>query len=113
MYRFAGLGDALDNTIGPLRFNADNDHRRHIRVTAGADQGAEMQFEILAELKPAIGMGNGQGSLDVIGNRFTGGIGKVVQGKDDDVVANPDPAVFAAISIKLFVHCYHLLVLTL
>jgi hypothetical protein len=35
-------------------------------------------FQDLPELKTPISMGNGQGALDVIGNRFAGGIGKIV-----------------------------------
>src|SRR5262249_44298181 len=64
---------------------------------AGADQGAEMELEVLAELQPAIGMRQGQGALDVVGDGLAGGVGEIVERQDDDGIAHAHPAVLTAI----------------
>ena len=71
-------------------------HGGDVRVGAGADHGAEMQLEILAELQPAIGVRQRHRALDVVGDRLAGGVGDVVDRQDDDVVADADAAVLAA-----------------
>ncbi len=82
--------------LGPAGLDADHHHGGDIGIGAGADQGAEMEIEILAELQAAIGMGNRQGALDVVGHRLARRIGQIVERQDDDVVAHADAAVFAA-----------------
>src|SRR5690606_24497454 len=89
----AGGGNAVDHALGPAFFDADDDHGGHVGVAAGADQGAEVQFEVFAELQPAIRVGQGQSALDVVGDGFGGSIRDIVHRQDDDVVAHADPPV--------------------
>jgi hypothetical protein len=70
-----------------------------VGVGAGADHGAEMQLEVLAELQAAIGMRDRQRALDVVGHRLAGGVGDVVHGQDEDVVAHADAAVLAPVAL--------------
>ena len=78
--------------------DADHDHGGDVRVRAGADQRAEMELEVLAELQPAIGVRQGERALDVVRDRLAGGVGEVVEGQDDDVVAHADAAVLAPVA---------------
>src|SRR5208282_5200572 len=43
--RLARRGNAVDHAFGPTLLDADDDHGRHVRIAAGADQGPEMQLE--------------------------------------------------------------------
>jgi len=73
-----------------------------------------MQFEVFTELQPAVMVRQGHRALDVVGHRLAGGVGQVVQRQDDDMVADADPAIFAAVSPESwFLHGYHLFVLVL
>ena len=94
-HRLAGLGDAVDHALGPAVLDADDDHRGDVRIRAGADQGAEVQIEVLAELQPAVGVRQRHRALDVVGDRLAGGVRQVVERQDDDVVAHADAAVLA------------------
>jgi hypothetical protein len=96
--RLAGGRDAVDHLLGPAVLDADDDDRRHVGIAARADQRAEVELEVGAELQPAVGMGNRERALDVVRDSFGGGVGQVVQRQDDDVVAHADAAVFAAIA---------------
>ena len=80
--RLAGLGDAVDHALGPAVLDADHHHGGDVRVGAGADQRAEMQVEILAELQTAIGVRQRQRALDVVGDRLAGGVGEIVERQD-------------------------------
>ena len=73
-HRLAGLGDAIDHASGPAVLDADHDDGGDVRIRADADQGAEKQIEVLAELQPAIGVGNRHRALDVVGDRFARGV---------------------------------------
>ena len=57
-----------------------------------------MEVQVGAKLQTAVGVGDGQASLDVVGHSLGCGVGQVVQGQDDDVVAHADAAVFTAIA---------------
>ena len=103
-HRLAGFGDAVNHALGPLGLNADNHHSGHVGVAAHADEGAEVQVKVFAELQPAIGVGQGQGALHVVAHGLAGGVGKVVQRQDNDVIANAYPAVIAAIAHKSLLH---------
>ena len=73
-----------------------------------------MQFEIFAELQPAIGMRQRQGALDIVAHSLTGGVGEVVEGKNDHVIADACAAVLAAKTVKIVsAHSYHLFVFRL
>jgi hypothetical protein len=98
-HRLAGLADAVGDPLGPARLDADHHDGGDVGVGARADHGAEMQFEILAELQAAIGMRDRQRALDVVGDSLAGGVGDVVDRQDDDVVAHADPAVLAAVAL--------------
>jgi hypothetical protein len=50
--RLAGRGDALDDLPVQPGLDADDDDAGDVRVGAGADQRAEMQVEVGAELQP-------------------------------------------------------------
>ena len=72
-------------------------------IGAGADQCAEEELEVLAELQPPIGVGQRHRALDVVGDRFGGRIGEIVERQDDDVVAHADAAVLAPPARKFIV----------
>src|SRR5262245_24756127 len=93
--RLAGRRDAVDDAPGPAVLDADHHHRRDVRVGAGADQGAEEQVEVGAELQPPVGVRQRQGALDVVRHRFARRVGEIVERKDDDVVAHAGAAVLA------------------
>ena len=117
-HRLAGGGDAFNHLLGPAVFNADDDHRRDVGVAAGADQGAEVQVEIGAELQPAVGVRDRQRTLDVVRHGLGRRVRQIVQRQDDDVVANADTAVLAPVAEESGVfaddaHAYHLFVLML
>ena len=76
--RLAGGPDAVDHPACPLLLDADHHDRGDVRVGARADQRAEVQVEIGAELQPAVGMRERQRSLDVVGDRLARRIGQVV-----------------------------------
>ena len=106
--RLAGGGDAVGDLLRPAVLDADHDHRGDVRVRAGADQGAEMQLEVGAELQPAVGMRHRQRALDVVRHRLRRGVGQVVDRQDDDVVAHADAAVLAPVAQKVAlreIHC--------
>ena len=100
----ACFGNAVDDALGPLGFNADNDNGGHVGVGAHADQRAKMQVKIFAKLQAAIGVRQGQGALDVVAYCFAGGVGQVVQGQDNNMVADAHAAIFAAIAHKCLLH---------
>ena len=111
--RLAGRGDAIDDFLGPAVLDADDNDRGHVRVAAGADQRAEMQVEVGAELQPPIRMRNRQRALDVVGNGFARRVGQIVDRQDDDVIAHADTAILAAITPEFGLHAYHRFVLML
>src|SRR5690606_23246928 len=94
--RLARLGDAFDDLVGPTLLDADHHDGRDIGVAANADQRAEMQVEVGAELQATVGMRQRQGALDVVGDRLAGGVRQIVERQDDDVIAHANPAVLAA-----------------
>ena len=77
--RFAGLGDAFDHAASPLRLDSDDDHGGDVRVAAGADQGAEMKLEVLAELQTAVMVGQREAAVDVVGDLFARRVGEVIE----------------------------------
>jgi len=62
------------------------------------------QVKIFAKLQAAIGVRQGQGALDVVAHCFAGGVGQVVQGQDNNMVADTYAAIFAAIAHKSLLH---------
>src|SRR5690606_5330457 len=94
-HRLAGLGDALDDLVGPALLDADHHDCGDVRIAADTDQRAEMKLEVGAELQPAIGMRQRQRALDVVGDRLGGGIRQIVEREDDDVVSHADAPVLA------------------
>ena len=67
-------------------------------LRAGADQRAEVQLQVGAELQAAVGMRDGERALDVVRDGLGGGVGQVVHRQDDDVVAHADAAVLALVA---------------
>ena len=102
--RLAGRRDAVDDLLRPLLLDADDDDRGDVRIAAGADQRAEMQVEVGAELQPAVGMRDRQRALDVVRDRLAGRVRQVVDRQDDDVVAHADAAVLAAVTPEGLLH---------
>jgi hypothetical protein len=98
--RLAGLADAVGDALGPARLDADHHDSGHVGVGAGADHGAEMQLQVLAELQAAIGVRDRQRALDVVGHGLAGGVGDVVHRQDEHVVAHADAAVFAPVGLE-------------
>jgi len=45
-----GLRDAVGDALGPVRFDADHDHRGDVGVRADPDERAEVQLQVRAEL---------------------------------------------------------------
>src|SRR5215831_9472336 len=96
----AGFGNAVDHALGPAVLDADDDDGSHVRVGPGADQGPEEKVEVGAELQPAIGVRQRQCTLDVVGYRLAGGIGKIIERQDDHVVAHAHATVLASPAAK-------------
>jgi hypothetical protein len=96
--RLAGGGDAVDDLLRPAVLDADHHHRRDVRVAAGADQGAEVQFQVGPELQPAVGVRDRQRALDVVRHGLGGRVAQVVQRQHDDVVAHAHAAVLAPVA---------------
>src|SRR3546814_5262425 len=97
-HRLAGLANAVDHAAGPLRLDADDDDRGDVGALAGADQGAEVQLEVLAELQAPIVVRQREAAVDVVGHLLAGGVGEIVQRQDDDVVADADTTVLAPVA---------------
>src|SRR5437879_4295499 len=73
-----------------------------------------MEFEVFSKLQPAIGMRQGQSPFDIVRHSFRGGVGKVVEGQNDHVIADAYAAVLAAKTVKVVsAHSHHLLVFRL
>jgi hypothetical protein len=100
-HRLAGLGDRVHHPLGPLRLDADDDRRGHVRVAPGARQRAESQVEVLAELQPAVGVGQGHRALDQGRHAVRGRVRDVVDRQDDDVVADAEPPVWPPVAEQL------------
>src|SRR5690349_16543235 len=113
LHRLARRLDAVDDALRPLLLDADDDDGGDVRIAAGADQRAEMQVEIGAELQPTVRVRDRERALDVVGDRLARGVRQVVDGQDDDVVAHADAAVLAAIAEEARFHGHHRLVLML
>ena len=96
-HRLAGRGDAINNLLCPVGLYADDNARRDIRISAGADYGAKMQLKVCVELQSTVGMRKRNGAMNVRGYRLAGRVGNVVERQDRDVVAYADAAVFAPV----------------
>ena len=103
----AGLGDFLDDAVGPFFLDADHHYGGDIGVAARADQRAEMQIQVRAELQAAIRMRDVSGALDVMRHRFASSVGQIIQRQDDDVIAHTDAAILAAIAPEGCVAIYN------
>src|SRR5438105_9610206 len=87
---------------------------RSIWIRACSNQRAEVQFQILAELQPAIGMRQRQGALDVVAHSLAGGVGEVVKRKNDHVITDAYAAILAPKTVEIVsAHAHHLLVFRL
>src|SRR6185503_7548158 len=114
--RLAGGGDAVGHLLRPAVLDADDDGRGDVRIRAGADQGAEVQVEVGAELQPPVRVRQRHGALDVVLDRLRGGVREVVDRQDDDVITHADAAVLAFVAPEsgfAEIHVYQRLVLTL
>ena|SRR5438094_7320804 len=109
----AGGGDAVDYFLSPALFDSNDDNRRDIRIAAGANQSAEVELQIGAELQPAVRMRNSQRSLDVVGHGLGCRVRQVIHGQNHDVIANPHTAVLATVTPEFRLHGHHRLVLML
>ena len=98
--RFSGFGNSVNDSAGPAHLNSDHDDRGDVRVAARADQRPEVQVEISAKLQTAIMMRQGDGAFHIVGDFLTGGIRQIVERQDYDMIADTDPAVFAAITVE-------------
>ena len=109
---FAGGGDLARNFLRPAGFDADDDASGDIRVRPRPNHGAEMQFQILAELQAPIGVRQGERPGNVGGDCFAGGVGNIVNRENGDMVADANAPVFSAVAKKGIV-IYHLFVFRL
>jgi len=82
----------------------DDDDCGNVRIASRADQRAKVQVEVGSELQPPIRMRDRQHALDIVRDRFGRGIGQVVDGQHDHVVAHTDTAILAAVSPETFLH---------
>ena len=63
-HRFPGLLNFLNDAVGPFGLDA-NDHRsRDVGIAPDAGQSSKRQFEVLAELKAPVSVGQSHRSLD-------------------------------------------------
>src|SRR6185503_20909166 len=93
---------------------ADHDHCGDVRIAPGADQCAEMQVEVRAELQAPVWMRDRHHALDVVLDCLRRGIRQVVDRQYDHVVAHADPPVFAHVPSETRfrkVHSHHRFVL--
>jgi hypothetical protein len=67
-------------------------------VAASADQGVKGEFQILTELQPSIGMGQGHHVPNQVGNPLGGGVGDVVYRDDYHVVPDAHAPVLAPVA---------------
>ena len=100
----SGRGDAVDDLLRPLVLDADHDDRCDIGAGARADQRSEVQVEIGAELQTAVRMRDRERALDVVRDGLARGVRKVVDGQDNDVVADTDAPVLAPVALKRLLH---------
>ena len=98
LHPLARGGDAFHHPARPAGLDADDDHRGDVRVAAGADEGAEVELQILPELKTPVVVGKRQHALDVVGHGLASGVRQIIEGQGDDVVADADPVVLAAVA---------------
>jgi hypothetical protein len=106
LHRLAGFADAVHDPLRPSILDADDNDSRHVGVRARSDDGAEMQFQILAELQPAVGVRKRHRTADVARNRFASGVRDVVHGKNDDMIAHANATVFPAVRKNFTVACH-------
>ncbi len=85
-------------TAASTVLDADHHHRGDVRVRARADQRAEVQLEVGAELQPPVRMRQRHRALDVVLHRLRRRVRQVVDRQDDDVVAHADAAVLALVA---------------
>src|SRR5258706_63653 len=64
------------------------------------DERTEVQVEVGAELQPPVRVRQRHRALDVVLDRLRGGVGKVVDRNDDDMVAHADAAVLAPVAVE-------------
>ena len=110
--RLAGGGDAIDHALRPAVLDPDHDDGGDIRIRTRADQGAEVQIEIRAELQPPIRMRQGHHTLDVVRHRLGRRVGQIIHGQDDHVVAHAHAAVLAPVAPELGFLADHLALTT-
>src|SRR3546814_11122772 len=78
--------------------DADDDDRGDVGALAGADQGAEVQLEVLAELQAPVVVRQREAAVDVVCHLLAGGVGELVPRQDDDAVADADTTVLAPLA---------------
>ena len=109
--------DPVCRLIGQYLIDAVDDagYLRTDLLSVAEKLGCPLQLveEVLAELQAAVGMRDGHRTLDVVGHRLAGRIGEIIQRENDDMIAHAHASVLATISLKFFLHGYHLLVLRL
>ncbi len=52
-----------------------------------------MELEILTELQTPIGVGQRERALDRVGDGLANGVRQIVEGQQDDMIADPDTSV--------------------
>ena len=107
-HRLAGLGDAVDDTVWvqpgsmPMTMQAATLGLAPVPIMV-----RKCSSRSCAELQPAVGVRQGDGALDVGGDRLAGGVGDIVERQDGDVVAHADPAVLAPVAPDCAVRRFH------
>ncbi len=76
--------------------DADDHDGGDVRIGAGADQRAEVEIEVGAELQATIGVREGKCALDIVRDRLARRVREIVERQDDDMIAHADTAVFTA-----------------
>jgi len=90
--------NSINDALGPAILNADHHHRGNIWVAAGANQCLKVEIQVRAKLKASVRMGDRHGALDGHCNGLCGSIGEIIERQDDDVIADTDTLVIAAIA---------------
>ena len=107
--RLAGRLDAVDDLLRPPRLDADDDGSGDVGVAPRADHRPEEQIQVFAELKPTVRVRQRQRPRHHCRYLFGAGVGDVIHGQDDHMIAYADAPVGPAIRHDFSIDCHWLL----
>jgi hypothetical protein len=95
--RLAGSGDAFGNSLCPTRLDPNHHGSSHIGIASSPCHRPKEQFQILSKLQAPVTVRQSHGALNVVGHGLARGIRDIVNGEDNDMVANADPSVLSTV----------------